>query len=61
MNRDSVVEDWAAAPRIGEHVLIQVQRLQAPRATPPSKNGLNVADDGDVEVADGGAAEDAAW
>jgi actin-related protein 4 len=58
MNRDSVVEDWDAATRIWEHVL--VQRLQAPHATPPSKNGLNAADDGDVEMADGGAAEDAA-
>ena len=59
MNRDSVVEDWDAATRIWEHAL--AQRLQPPRATASSKNGLNVADDGDVEMADGGAAEDPAW
>jgi actin-related protein 4 len=57
MNRDSVVEDWDAATRVWEHVL--VQRLQPPRPTPASKNGLNVGDDGDVEMGDNGAAEDA--
>jgi actin-related protein 4 len=56
MNRDSVVEDWDAATRVWEHVL--VQRLQSPRPTPPSKNGLNVGDnEGDVEM---GEDEDAA-
>lgn len=60
MNRDSVVEDWDAATRVWEYML--VQRLQPPRPTPPSKNGLNVGDDGDVQMEDGGAgaAEDVA-
>lgn len=54
MSRDGVVEDWDAATRLWEHVL--VGRLQPPRATPPSKNGLNiVADDGDVEMGEGDA------
>lgn len=57
MNRDSVVEDWDAATRVWEHVL--VKRLQPPRPTPPSKNNLNVGDDGDVEMGEGGAGEDA--
>ncbi|AEO70518.1 17d11f09-ac06-4c34-a366-304b0cc16418 [Thermothielavioides terrestris] len=57
MNRDSIVEDWDAATRVWEHLL--VDRLQAPRPTPPSKNQLNVGDDGDVEMGDGGAAEEA--
>lgn len=57
MNRDSVVEDWDAATRIWEHML--VQRLQPPRPTPPSKNRLNTSDDGDVAMEDSGAAEDA--
>lgn len=57
MNRDSVVEDWDAATRVWEHVL--VQRLQPPRPTPASKNGLNVGDDGDVEMGDNAAAEEA--
>lgn len=58
MNRDSVVEDWDAATRLWEHML--VQRLQPPRPTPPSKNGLNIGDDGDVAMEDGGAPDDAA-
>ncbi|KAL2016368.1 hypothetical protein VTK56DRAFT_3826 [Thermocarpiscus australiensis] len=59
MNRDSVVEDWDAAARMWEYML--VQRLQPPRPTPPSKNRLNVGDDGDVPMEDSGAvAEDAA-
>ncbi|KXX74944.1 Actin-related protein 4 [Madurella mycetomatis] len=57
MNRDSVVEDWDAATRIWEHMV--VQRLQPPRPTPPSKNRLNSSDDGDVAMEDSGAAEDA--
>ena len=39
MNRDSEVEDWDAATKIWEHMLIK--RLQPERQTPPSKNGLN--------------------
>lgn len=39
MNRDSVVEDWDAAAKMWEHMLIR--RLQPERPTPPSKNGLN--------------------
>jgi actin-related protein 4 len=58
MNRDSVVEDWDAATRLWEHML--VQRLQSPRTTPPSKNGLNVGEDGDVQMEDSGADQDAA-
>src|SRR5262245_9223656 len=56
MNRDSVVEDWDAAAKIWEHALIK--RLQPGRPTPPSKNGLNIADNGDVvmEDADGAGA-----
>lgn len=50
MNRDSVVEDWDAATKMWEHLL--VKRLQPERPTPPSKNGLNVADDGDVAMDD---------
>ena len=38
MNRDSVVEDWDAATRLWEHVLIK--RLQPERASPAAKNGL---------------------
>ncbi|KAJ4297291.1 NuA4 histone acetyltransferase subunit [Collariella sp. IMI 366227] len=57
MNRDSVVEDWDAATRIWEHVL--VQRLQPPRPNPANKNGLIANDDGDVEMGDSGAAEEA--
>ncbi|KAK3335984.1 actin family [Cercophora scortea] len=51
MNRDSVVEDWEAATKIWEHLL--VKRLQPERPTPASKNGLNVGDDGDVAMDDG--------
>ncbi|KAL2199381.1 actin family [Corynascus similis CBS 632.67] len=58
MNRDGVVEDWDAATRIWEHVL--VNRLQPPRPTPPSKNNLNVGDDGDVEMGENGTNEDTA-
>ncbi|KAI2625994.1 Actin/actin-like protein [Hypomontagnella submonticulosa] len=50
---ESVVEDWDAATKMWEHVLIK--RLQPERPTPPSKNGLNdpVADgEGDVAMDD---------
>lgn len=57
MNRDSVVEDWDAATKLWEHVL--VKRLQPARPTPPSKNGLNVGDDGDVAMDDGDGADGA--
>jgi actin-related protein 4 len=52
MNRDSAVEDWDAATKIWEHML--VRRLQPERSTPPSKNGLNndPKDDGDVAMDD---------
>lgn len=43
MNKDSVVEDWDAATQIWENMLLN--RLHAPKATPPAKNGLN--DNGD--------------
>ncbi|KAI6086681.1 Actin/actin-like protein, partial [Hypoxylon rubiginosum] len=36
---ESVVEDWDAATKMWEHVLIK--RLQPDKPTPPSKNGLN--------------------
>ncbi|KAG6018433.1 NuA4 histone acetyltransferase subunit [Claviceps citrina] len=53
MSRDSVVEDWDAASRMWEHML--VKRLQPTRQTPPSRNGLNDDDvkehDGDGDVA----------
>ncbi|RKU48272.1 NuA4 histone acetyltransferase subunit [Coniochaeta pulveracea] len=55
MNRDSVVEDWDAATKAWEHVL--VRRLQPERQTPPSKNGLNDETDGDVVMDDGAGAE----
>lgn len=52
MSRDSVVEDWDAATRLWEHVLLR--RLHAPRASPPSKNGLNDDEkkdgEGDVDM-----------
>jgi actin-related protein 4 len=58
MNKDSMVEDWDAAARIWEYML--VKRLQPERPTPPSKNGLNVGNgsgngasgdaDGDVDM-----------
>ncbi|KAK0624631.1 actin family [Bombardia bombarda] len=51
MNRDSVVEDWDAATKIWEHLLLK--RLQPERPTPPNKNGLNIGDDGDVAMGDG--------
>ncbi|KAI5467323.1 actin-related protein, ARP4 class [Mariannaea sp. PMI_226] len=49
MNRDSVVEDWDAASKIWENMLIK--RLQPEHSTHPSKNGLN--DDPKVPAADG--------
>ncbi|KAK3393576.1 actin family [Podospora didyma] len=54
MNRDSVVEDWDAATKVWEHLLCH--RLQPERPTSPSKNGLNVGNDvdGDVAMDDGG-------
>ncbi|KAK4451602.1 actin family [Podospora aff. communis PSN243] len=55
MNRDSVVEDWDAATKMWEHLLIK--RLQPERPTPPSKNGLNVTDDGDVAMDDAEGAD----
>ncbi|KAF6841906.1 chromatin remodeling and histone acetyltransferase complexes subunit [Colletotrichum musicola] len=39
MSRDSVVEDWDVASKLWENMLST--RLQPPRATPASKNGLN--------------------
>ncbi|KAK3987762.1 actin family [Cladorrhinum sp. PSN332] len=51
MNRDGVVEDWDAATKAWEYVLFK--RLQPPRPTPVSKNGLNVGDDGDVTMDEG--------
>ncbi|KAH8202703.1 hypothetical protein TruAng_003079 [Truncatella angustata] len=53
---ESVVEDWDAATKLWEHMLIG--RLQPERETPPSKNGLNEADgEGDVAMDDANAAE----
>lgn len=49
MNRDSVVEDWDAAAKIWENML--VKRLQPEREQHPSKNGLN--DDPKDKPADG--------
>ncbi|KAI1414866.1 actin-related protein, ARP4 class [Hypoxylon sp. FL1857] len=47
---ESIVEDWDAATKMWEHVLIK--RLQPERPTPPSKNGLNdPAPDGEGDVA----------
>ncbi|KAI1384050.1 Actin/actin-like protein [Hypoxylon trugodes] len=47
---ESIVEDWDAATKIWEHVLIK--RLQADKPTPPSKNGLNdPVQDGEGDVA----------
>ncbi|KAI0599963.1 chromatin remodeling and histone acetyltransferase complexes subunit putative [Biscogniauxia sp. FL1348] len=47
---ESVVEDWDAATKIWEHMLIK--RLQPDRETPPSKNGLNdPPEDGEGDVA----------
>jgi actin-related protein 4 len=57
MNRDSVVEDWDAATRIWEHML--VKRLQPPPQIPASKNRLKVGDDGDVEMGENEDAADA--
>lgn len=57
MNRDSLVEDWDAATRLWEHVLIK--RLQPARPTPAIKNGLNdgpnanEGGDGDVTMGEG--------
>ncbi|KAK1757363.1 actin-related protein 4, partial [Echria macrotheca] len=55
MNKDSVVEDWDAATKLWEHVL--VKHLQPARPTPPNKNGLNVSDDGDVAMDEADSAE----
>ncbi|KAH6900278.1 actin-related protein, ARP4 class [Thelonectria olida] len=49
MNKDSVVEDWDAASKIWENML--VKRLQPERPQHPTKNGLN--DDPKDEPADG--------
>ncbi|KAI1752676.1 chromatin remodeling and histone acetyltransferase complexes subunit putative [Xylaria castorea] len=47
---ESVVEDWDAATKLWEHMLIK--RLQPDRETPPTKNGLNEsAADGEGDVA----------
>ncbi|KAI1772628.1 Actin/actin-like protein [Hypoxylon cercidicola] len=47
---ESVVEDWDAATKMWEHVLIK--RLQPEKPTPPSKNGLNdPVEDGEGDVA----------
>ncbi|KAI0468494.1 chromatin remodeling and histone acetyltransferase complexes subunit putative [Xylaria cf. heliscus] len=47
---ESVVEDWDAATKLWEHMLIK--RLQPDRETPTAKNGLNdSAADGDGDVA----------
>ncbi|KAI1740449.1 chromatin remodeling and histone acetyltransferase complexes subunit putative [Xylaria scruposa] len=47
---ESVVEDWDAATKLWEHMLIK--RLQPDRETPPAKNGLNEpAADGEGDVA----------
>ncbi|KAI0839091.1 actin-related protein, ARP4 class [Hypoxylon sp. FL0890] len=47
---ESIVEDWDAATKMWEHVLIK--RLQPEKPTPPSKNGLNdPAPDGEGDVA----------
>ncbi|KAK4231173.1 actin-related protein 4 [Podospora fimiseda] len=55
MNRDGVVEDWDAATKSWEYVLLK--RLQPPRPTPINKNGLNVNDDGDVAMDEGANGE----
>ncbi|KAI0009413.1 Actin/actin-like protein [Xylariaceae sp. FL0662B] len=50
---EGIVEDWDAATRMWEHMLIK--RLQPEKETPPSKNGLNdpVQDgEGDVKMED---------
>lgn len=50
---ESVVEDWDAATKIWEHMLIK--RLQPDRETPPSRNGLNDTEadnEGDVAMED---------
>ncbi|KAI4870216.1 Actin/actin-like protein [Hypoxylon rubiginosum] len=47
---ESIVEDWDAATKMWEHVLIK--RLQPEKPTPPSKNGLNdPVPDGEGDVA----------
>ncbi|KAK4097940.1 ARP4-like protein [Parathielavia hyrcaniae] len=55
MNRDSAVEDWDAATRLWEHML--VKRLQPPRQNPARRDRPGVGGDGDVEM---GENEDAA-
>ncbi|ORY54818.1 actin family [Pseudomassariella vexata] len=49
---DSVVEDWDAASKMWEHMLIK--RLQPEKETHPSKNGLNdpADENGDVNMED---------
>ncbi|KAI0178561.1 Actin/actin-like protein [Hypoxylon sp. FL1284] len=47
---ESIVEDWDAATKMWEHILIK--RLQPEKPTPPSKNGLNdPVQDGEGDVA----------
>lgn len=65
MNRDSVVEDWDAAQKVWEHLL--VKRLQPDRSYyssgPSITNGnsnVQVNDDGDVTMEDSGDAAAAA-
>lgn len=60
MNMKSEVEDWDVAANIWENML--VKRLNPPRQTPPSKNGLNDAPnpkdgEGDVNMDDAEAQE----
>lgn len=60
MNTKSEVEDWDTAANIWENML--VKRLNPPRQTPPSKNGLNDAQngkdvEGDVDMEDAEAQE----
>lgn len=51
MSRDSVVEDWDAATRLWEGILLG--RLHAPRAATSAKNGLNDGNDAGKEGKDG--------
>ncbi|KAF7537090.1 hypothetical protein G7054_g3958 [Neopestalotiopsis clavispora] len=58
---ESVVEDWDAATKIWEHMLIK--RLQPERESPPEKNGLNDSapdGEGDVSMEDAAATAAAA-
>ncbi|ROV99262.1 hypothetical protein VSDG_03868 [Cytospora chrysosperma] len=57
MNTKSEVEDWDVAANIWENML--VKRLNPPRQTPPSKNGLNDGNkDGEGDVSMEEAAEE---